>query len=133
VIPHSSPGWSLRTEHPTGPEYADYLAKAVEVLELTVRVGADVVRIESLRGRHGLILSDGTILNARCVVWAAGEFQAAIARLKAALWARQKHHGVAVVPSNDFSVYDRVLDTCRMVGAIPERFGHLGGPSPLTT
>ena len=75
VIPHSSPGWSLRTEHPTGSEYADYLAKAAEVLELKVGVGANVMRIELVRGRYRLVLSDASVMNARCVVWAAGEFQ----------------------------------------------------------
>jgi 5-methyltetrahydropteroyltriglutamate--homocysteine methyltransferase len=30
--------------------------------------------------------------------------------------------GVDVLPSNDFSLYDHVLDTCILVGAVPERF-----------
>jgi 5-methyltetrahydropteroyltriglutamate--homocysteine methyltransferase len=33
--------------------------------------------------------------------------------------------GVDVLPSNDFSLYDHVLDTCVLVGAIPERFADL--------
>ncbi|HEY5343282.1 MAG TPA: 5-methyltetrahydropteroyltriglutamate--homocysteine S-methyltransferase [Solirubrobacteraceae bacterium] len=37
--------------------------------------------------------------------------------------------GVDVLPSNDFSLYDHVLDTCVLVGAIPERFGDLRMPS----
>ena len=40
--------------------------------------------------------------------------------LRAANWARQKKLGVTVIPSNDFSFYDQVLDTSVMVGAIPE-------------
>jgi len=40
--------------------------------------------------------------------------------LRAANWARQKKLGVSIIPSNDFSFYDQVLDTCTMVGAIPE-------------
>ncbi|MGY3130976.1 5-methyltetrahydropteroyltriglutamate--homocysteine methyltransferase [Bradyrhizobium sp. USDA 4501] len=44
----------------------------------------------------------------------------AAAGLRAANWARQKSLGVTVIPSNDFSLYDQVLDTSVMVGAIPE-------------
>lgn len=36
--------------------------------------------------------------------------------------------GIDVLPSNDFSLYDHVLDTAVMVGAIPERFGMAGEP-----
>ena len=57
----------------------------------------------------------------------------AAAKLRTARWRRQKHHGIAVIPSNDFSLYDHVLDTCCLVGAIPERFAHAGGPIDLAT
>jgi 5-methyltetrahydropteroyltriglutamate--homocysteine methyltransferase len=53
--------------------------------------------------------------------------------LRAANWARQKKLGVTVIPSNDFSFYDQVLDTCAMVGAIPEIYGWNGGAVPLST
>ncbi|MCA1456754.1 5-methyltetrahydropteroyltriglutamate--homocysteine S-methyltransferase [Bradyrhizobium sp. BRP22] len=53
--------------------------------------------------------------------------------LRAANWARQKKLGVTVIPSNDFSFYDQVLDTCAMVGAIPEGYGWTGGAVPLAT
>ncbi len=33
--------------------------------------------------------------------------------------------GIDVLPSNDFSLYDHVLDTALLVGAIPDRFRHL--------
>jgi 5-methyltetrahydropteroyltriglutamate--homocysteine methyltransferase len=35
--------------------------------------------------------------------------------------------GIDVIPSNDFSLYDHVLDTAVMVGAVPERFAEAGG------
>jgi 5-methyltetrahydropteroyltriglutamate--homocysteine methyltransferase len=57
----------------------------------------------------------------------------AAAALRAANWARQKSHGVTVIPSNDFSLYDQVLDTSVMVGAIPEIYGWKGGAVPLAT
>lgn len=43
--------------------------------------------------------------------------------LRAANWARQKARGVDIIPSNDFSLYDQVLDTSFMVGAIPAIYG----------
>ena len=41
--------------------------------------------------------------------------------------------GISVIPSNDFSLYDHMLDLACMVGAIPERFGWDGGPVTLET
>ena len=57
----------------------------------------------------------------------------AAAGLRAANWARQKSLGVTVIPSNDFSLYDIVLDTSVMVGAIPDVYGWTGGPVTLKT
>jgi len=37
-------------------------------------------------------------------------------------WVTQREHGLDSIPSNDFSLYDHVLDTCLMLGAIPKRF-----------
>jgi 5-methyltetrahydropteroyltriglutamate--homocysteine methyltransferase len=53
--------------------------------------------------------------------------------LRAANWARQKSLGITVIPSNDFSFYDQVLDTSVMVGAIPEIYGWKGGQVSLAT
>lgn len=39
-------------------------------------------------------------------------------------WNIQKQHGVDLIPSNDFSLYDGLLDTACMLGNIPQRFGH---------
>ncbi|AXC09977.1 5-methyltetrahydropteroyltriglutamate--homocysteine methyltransferase [Acidisarcina polymorpha] len=38
-------------------------------------------------------------------------------------WLLQKEAGISVIPSNDFSFYDQVLDTLVMIGGTPERFG----------
>ncbi|HKY86623.1 MAG TPA: 5-methyltetrahydropteroyltriglutamate--homocysteine S-methyltransferase [Pseudorhodoplanes sp.] len=57
----------------------------------------------------------------------------AAAGLRAANWARQRKLGVTVIPSNDFSLYDHVLDTSVMVGAIPEIYGWTGGDVSLDT
>ena len=53
--------------------------------------------------------------------------------LRAATWSRQRALGVTHIPSNDFSLYDHVLDTSIMVGAIPEIYGWQGGRVPLET
>src|SRR6478609_4294003 len=37
-------------------------------------------------------------------------------------WETQKQLGIDLVPSNDFSFYDQVLDMSMMVNAIPERY-----------
>jgi 5-methyltetrahydropteroyltriglutamate--homocysteine methyltransferase len=57
----------------------------------------------------------------------------AAAGLRAANWARQKSLGVTVIPSNDFTLYDHVLDTSVMVGAIPDIYGWKSGSVPLAT
>ncbi len=54
-------------------------------------------------------------------------------QLRADNWARQKARGITVIPSNDFSFYDQVLDTSIMVGAIPEVYNWKGGPVSLAT
>ncbi|MBX3253010.1 MAG: 5-methyltetrahydropteroyltriglutamate--homocysteine S-methyltransferase [Chitinophagaceae bacterium] len=40
-------------------------------------------------------------------------------------WLLQKEAGIDLVPCNDFSYYDQVLDTSLMVGAIPVRYHNL--------
>jgi len=48
-------------------------------------------------------------------------------------WKEQQDLGLDVVPSNDFSYYDQVLDACAMVGAVPERFPWDGDTVDLDT
>ena len=56
---------------------------------------------------------------------------AAGAELRARHWRLQKAAGIAVIPSNDFSFYDQVLDLTAMVGAIPPRFCFAGGDGAI--
>ena len=44
------------------------------------------------------------------------------AGLRADNWKLQRDAGIDLVPSNDFSLYDQMLDTVAMVGAVPERY-----------
>ena len=48
------------------------------------------------------------------------------ASLKADRWRRQQAAGIDHIPSNDFSLYDHVLDAALIVGAVPARFGWSG-------
>jgi 5-methyltetrahydropteroyltriglutamate--homocysteine methyltransferase len=41
--------------------------------------------------------------------------------------------GLDLVPVNDFSLYDQVLDTIALVGAVPDRYGWAGGSVDLDT
>ena len=49
------------------------------------------------------------------------------ARIRLEHWKTQRENGIELLPSNDFSLYDHVLDTSWMVDAIPERFRPLQG------
>ncbi len=55
------------------------------------------------------------------------------ARLRAEHWQLQSARGIVHIPAGDFSLYDGVLDTACMFGAIPEGYGWSGGPVPLAT
>ena len=37
-------------------------------------------------------------------------------------WKLMQEAGIDLIPSNDFSFYDNVLDTIALVGAVPERY-----------
>jgi len=61
------------------------------------------------------------------------ELREGAAALRAATWARQRALGADVLPSGDFSLYDHVLDTSAMVGAIPARYRWDGAAVGLDT
>jgi 5-methyltetrahydropteroyltriglutamate--homocysteine methyltransferase len=48
--------------------------------------------------------------------------------LRRSRWLEQRQAGIELVPSNDFSLYDHVLDMSCLLGNIPERFG---GPARI--
>lgn len=69
--------------------------------------------------------------------WAGRSDEAALLRtardLRHRHWKLQREAGIDIIPSNDFSLYDHVLDTAAMVGAIPEGYGWSQGPVSLDT
>jgi 5-methyltetrahydropteroyltriglutamate--homocysteine methyltransferase len=62
----------------------------------------------------------------------AQELQQTAYELRLRHWKAQSEAGIELVPVNDFSLYDHVLDTLLTFGAIPERYQPLvGGAQPL--
>lgn len=55
------------------------------------------------------------------------------ARLRAAHWRLQDGIGMTHIPSGDFALYDGVLDTACMLGAIPAGYGWSEGPVTVAT
>jgi 5-methyltetrahydropteroyltriglutamate--homocysteine methyltransferase len=54
-------------------------------------------------------------------------------RLRAEHWKMQCEAGITTPPSNDFSLYDHVLDMAATLGIVPKRFAHRGGSVGLAT
>ncbi|MGB0717269.1 MAG: NAD(P)/FAD-dependent oxidoreductase [Phycisphaerae bacterium] len=69
-----SPAFSIGVEHPTGEEYATLLQGIAKYFKLPVREKTDVKRITKVGEEFHVELAD-EILQARHVIWAAGEFQ----------------------------------------------------------
>ncbi|MEU8258161.1 5-methyltetrahydropteroyltriglutamate--homocysteine S-methyltransferase [Micromonospora inaquosa] len=56
----------------------------------------------------------------------ADELATTAAGLRVEVWRALRDAGLDAIPSNTFSYYDHVLDTAVAVGAVPQRFAHLG-------
>lgn len=54
------------------------------------------------------------------------ELQRVGAEMRRYGWQRQQERGISLIPSNDFSFYDNVLDTAFLLGVVPERYRQLG-------
>ena len=63
----------------------------------------------------------------------AQELQQRAAAVRRSHWDLQRKAGITHIPSNDFSLYDQVLDTSVMVGAVPERYNAPEGAVDLDT
>lgn len=53
--------------------------------------------------------------------------------IRAANWQQQRAAGIDLIPSNDFTLYDQMLDMCALLGAVPERFQWRGESMGLAT
>ncbi len=61
----------------------------------------------------------------------AAHLQRVAAVIRSTNWRIQRDAGIDLIPSNDFSLYDHVLDTMALVGAVPPRFGWDGSAVDL--
>ncbi len=61
------------------------------------------------------------------------ELYATAAAIRRRHWQLQRSLGIEHIPSHDFSLYDHVLDTAAMVGAVPKRFAWTTGVVDLPT
>jgi 5-methyltetrahydropteroyltriglutamate--homocysteine methyltransferase len=63
----------------------------------------------------------------------AEELEATARELRRETWTLLRDAGLGQVPSNHFSLYDQMLDTCVLVGAVPERHRPAGPAVDLDT
>src|SRR5215216_1187308 len=61
------------------------------------------------------------------------ELQTTAKRIRIDNWRFMQGAGVDLIPSNDFSLYDHVLDTIALLGAVPERYEHSGDTVDIDT
>jgi 5-methyltetrahydropteroyltriglutamate--homocysteine methyltransferase len=61
------------------------------------------------------------------------ELNAVGASLRAAHWQAQREAGIDLIPCNDFSFYDHVLDMTLALGAVPPRYAPLAGGPDVET
>ena len=62
----------------------------------------------------------------------AEELQNTAKKLRSTHWQLQQENGISLIPANDFSFYDNMLDTAVLLNAVPERYRALS-LSPLDT
>jgi 5-methyltetrahydropteroyltriglutamate--homocysteine methyltransferase len=63
----------------------------------------------------------------------AAELAETAKRIRVENWKLMQDAGIDLIPSNDFSYYDQVLDAIALVGAVPERYGWSSGTVDLDT
>ena len=61
------------------------------------------------------------------------EVRSTAADLRARHWKLQSRQGIDLIPSNDFSYYDQMLDTAIMLNAVPQRYRSLSFDDPEDT
>ncbi|RTE11800.1 5-methyltetrahydropteroyltriglutamate--homocysteine S-methyltransferase [Paenibacillus whitsoniae] len=60
------------------------------------------------------------------------EFEQQLQEIRLNHLRKQQEKGIDLIPVNDFSYYDHILDTAAMFGIIPKRFSWEGGAVPLS-
>ena len=62
-----------------------------------------------------------------------GEVRATAKELRAKHWKLEQEAGIDLIPSNDFSYYDQMLDTAILLNVIPQRYQRLAFENPEET
>ncbi|WP_079911541.1 5-methyltetrahydropteroyltriglutamate--homocysteine S-methyltransferase [Paenibacillus sp. 32352] len=60
------------------------------------------------------------------------DFRSQLQNIRLGHLRKQQEKGIDLIPVNDFSYYDHILDTAAMFGIIPSRFSYTGGAVPLS-
>ena len=74
ISPETSPAFNLRTEHPTGLEYAHYLDVVSYHYKLKIHHDVDVLTVAKNESGFTLFTNEGNY-EAKYLIWAAGEYQ----------------------------------------------------------
>lgn len=61
------------------------------------------------------------------------DLQTKAKEIRKANWQTQKQAGIEIIPSNDFALYDQMLDHTALFGAVPNRYKWEGGNVDTTT
>jgi len=73
IDPETSPADYLRTQHPTGEQYAKYLQAVADYNELPIRTGVEVSAVKKEEDKF-VITTNQSDIYADVLVWAAGQF-----------------------------------------------------------
>ncbi|WP_236026500.1 NAD(P)/FAD-dependent oxidoreductase [Alicyclobacillus suci] len=73
IVPDTSPGYTLATEHMSGAEYAEYLHAVAEHFDIPISEHTYVRRVDK-SGEVFLLETNQGLVESRFVVWATGEF-----------------------------------------------------------
>ena len=73
IDPETSPADYLRTQHPDGPGYANYLSAVAKLHNLPVSTGIEILSVEKTSTGFLASTAHGTI-ESQFIVWAAGQF-----------------------------------------------------------
>lgn len=74
ISPDTSPAFTLKTEHPTGKEYVEYIELVTKHFNLKVREHTNVVSIKK-NDKVFEIQTNKGLFKSSFVIWAGGEFQ----------------------------------------------------------
>jgi thioredoxin reductase len=75
VVSGTSPAYTLRKEHPTGKEYAQFLRGVSDYFDLPVIERINVAEVIYSDDSFKVHIDEGDSIESRFLIWAAGEFQ----------------------------------------------------------